>query len=299
MATINEYVMKAPCFTGFYGYELFSDQDELTNLEGNYPDLYNELCKKNLFDKFLETIYCNLDWEKTYENISEQLVDQCYSKIFNPYVEKIEFSHLWSPKCYNYYNDEIYIKITLTDDQLNEIELFCFGEEKKCFNDYLESKYTSRDGFISFISNNIQEFKETYRKLKSTEDDGFVLYLGILFEFFMKMNSDKDSISLCDCESIYEAIEWQEAFDEKEIAEELLKEINMETTFEKLIRIKFWFVYSEELENLNFLEREYLENQAKEQIFKMVKEGYTSGELCESVNDQEFYGWWEYGIENK
>jgi hypothetical protein len=121
------------------------------------------------------------------------------------------------------------MKVILTDDQLNEIELFCFGEEKKCFNDYLESKYTSRDGFTSFIPNNIQEFKETYRKLKSTENDGFALYLGILFEFFMKMNNDKDSISPCDCESIYEAIEWWKAFDEKEIAEELLKEYEYES----------------------------------------------------------------------
>jgi hypothetical protein len=73
----------------------------------------------------------------------------------------------------------------------------------------------------------------------------------------------------------------------------------MKATFEKLIRIKFWFQYSEELENLDYSERERLEEQAKERIFEMIKEGYTSGELCESIDEKEFYGWWEYRIENK
>jgi hypothetical protein len=225
MKTTNEYIVKAPCFSGFYGCELFSNLDELTNLKDNYPDLYNELCEKNLFDKFSETIYCNLvNWEKTHKNISKQLVDQYYSEIFSPYVEKVEFNHLWSPKYYNYDTDEIYMKVTLTDDQLNEIESFCFGEEKECFDDYLRSNYTSDDGLISLIPNTIQQFKKMYRELKSVEDDRFALYLGILFKFFMKMNSGEDLITPYDCESIYEAIEWLEDFDEKEIAEELLKE---------------------------------------------------------------------------
>jgi hypothetical protein len=225
MTTINEYIIKAPCFPGFYGYELFTEPDVLTGLEDTYPDLYNQLHEKNLFGEFTSTIYHGwIDWTKTHENISKQLVDQCYSDIFEPYVEKVEFDHLWSPQFYNYSTDEIYMKVTLTDDQLNEIELFCFGEEKKCFNDYLESQYTSHDGFISFIPNNIQEFKETYRKLKSLEDDKFTRYLGILFEFLMKMNNDENLITPEDADSMYEALEWMDGFDEKEIAENLLKE---------------------------------------------------------------------------
>jgi hypothetical protein len=73
----------------------------------------------------------------------------------------------------------------------------------------------------------------------------------------------------------------------------------MKATFEKLIQIKFWFEYSGDIENLDWFKREELEKKARKQIFKMIMEDYTSGELCESIDDQEFYGWWEYSIENK
>ena len=74
----------------------------------------------------------------------------------------------------------------------------------------------------------------------------------------------------------------------------------MSAAFEKEITIRFWFNTSDELENLTGDERDMLEEQAKESIFRFITEdGYTSGELCESINDKEFYGWWEYRIINK
>ncbi|WP_163216443.1 hypothetical protein [Bacteroides sp. 224] len=51
---------------------------------------------------------------------------------------------------------------------------------------------------------------------------------------------------------------------------------------------------TDELEKLSFEEIEYLEQQAMSRIVEMIKDGYTSGELCESIDENEFYGWWEY-----
>ncbi|MDR1459496.1 MAG: hypothetical protein LBI60_04715 [Bacteroidales bacterium] len=73
----------------------------------------------------------------------------------------------------------------------------------------------------------------------------------------------------------------------------------MKATFEKQIEIKFWYEHSEELENLNADDRNYLEEEALSRIFEMVKEGYTSGEICACIEDTEFNGWWEYRIINK
>lgn len=71
-------------------------------------------------------------------------------------------------------------------------------------------------------------------------------------------------------------------------------------TFEWKIEIEFWFVYHEDLDKLSIEERELLEKQAKESIFHFIaKDGYTAGELCESIDVREFYGWWNYRITNK
>jgi len=72
----------------------------------------------------------------------------------------------------------------------------------------------------------------------------------------------------------------------------------MTAQFKKEINIKFWYEFTDALEALNFDDREQLEDDAKERIFSQIKEGYTSGELCTSINDDEFYGWWEYSIKN-
>ncbi|MDR1202706.1 MAG: hypothetical protein LBL58_13920 [Tannerellaceae bacterium] len=72
----------------------------------------------------------------------------------------------------------------------------------------------------------------------------------------------------------------------------------MKKTFKKKIEIEFWFEYTDEVENLTEDERWELENQAIYHIAGMRKECYTSGELCESIDGKEFYGWWEYRVIN-
>ncbi|NDV63994.1 hypothetical protein D0T60_01855 [Bacteroides sp. 224] len=68
----------------------------------------------------------------------------------------------------------------------------------------------------------------------------------------------------------------------------------MNQKFEREVKIKFWYNMTDELEKLSFEEIEYLEQQAMSRIVEMIKDGYTSGELCESIDENEFYGWWEY-----
>ena len=227
---MKEYIIRAPYFTGFYGYELFTELDDMSGFEYNHPELYNELCERGLIRDFTEKIYDLIDWSKTYENISKQLVDNVYWGIFSDRVEGVDYHSLHSPKYYNYSTDEIYMKMSITDDQLYDIEMFCFGEMKGAFEGYLKYKYTSCSGFISFIPNNLPEFKEEYREYKRTEDENFETYLGILFEFIFTQESRfEENVSPYDSDSMWEALEYSETFDEEEIAKELLLEAVEET----------------------------------------------------------------------
>ena len=49
-------------------------------------------------------------------------------------------------------------------------------------------------------------------------------------------------------------------------------------------QIEYWFRGNDELE-LNECSIEHLE--------RMIKEGYSSGELCQYEGDEEYRGWWE------
>ena len=61
-----------------------------------------------------------------------------------------------------------------------------------------------------------------------------------------------------------------------------------------LINIKWWFEEEDEFKELPFEARQDIENRVEQRIINMRADGYTSGELCESYNEIEFYGWWEY-----
>jgi hypothetical protein len=58
-------------------------------------------------------------------------------------------------------------------------------------------------------------------------------------------------------------------------------------TLNKQITIQYWL-------NDNVPEdiSEELDEQCKARIFEMMNNGYQSGELCESYDEQTYYGWW-------
>ena len=67
--------------------------------------------------------------------------------------------------------------------------------------------------------------------------------------------------------------------------------------FDKKITINFHLDIADS--ELPFYQLEVLEGKCKERIFQQhIVEGYTSGELCESMGKQDFLGWWSYKIEN-
>lgn len=69
----------------------------------------------------------------------------------------------------------------------------------------------------------------------------------------------------------------------------------MKNTFEREIKIKYWFQHTDELESLSEEDKDILECQTLDSITKFILvNGFTSGELCESVNGVDLYGWWQY-----
>jgi len=75
----------------------------------------------------------------------------------------------------------------------------------------------------------------------------------------------------------------------------------MQIEEQQTIKLKFWSDDKKE-ETLIKEYRDTLMSNAYEHIWEMRNEGYTSGELCEIIvnNDKEYdiYGWWEVNTIN-
>ena len=146
-------------FEGFYESNLFNSDTELYLNEllqdNEHPETY-EIAGENY--KNYEKSVCELH----VDSLNEVLNDfEYYTK--NRIVKKIKFEKMTSPKYYNFESDLLYL---LVDFNLNELKKYWFDTEKNDFEFYLQKKYTSCSGYISFIENNLYGFKKQYSDIE-------------------------------------------------------------------------------------------------------------------------------------
>ena len=68
---------------------------------------------------------------------------------------------LWSPQFYNFSTDRISFDVNV---DLRKLKKYCFKTERDDFNEYLHKHWSSCDGFISFIPNNVSEFEKEFKQ---------------------------------------------------------------------------------------------------------------------------------------
>lgn len=175
-----------PCFVGFYN--SFLDFDEIFEDEMN--EINNEReCKG--FD--ILDFYSDVNFDYVAYNIK---VSQLYCEVMQSVLIneldlncKIKYESLYSPKEYNFKTDSvnIEIKILLKDQKvLNNL----IKENYDQLASLIKDGYTSRDGFNSFYSNNIDEWLNP--------NDDYYLHcshkLGAMLEMLIKIIFDVDKI---------------------------------------------------------------------------------------------------------
>ena len=155
-----------PLFHGFYG----SYWDE--------PDFYGEAEHYKLPDNFDFASYLN--WNK-YKNALCIEITKKVEELLSDYVEKIEFQHLNSPKYYNFENDSIYCIIRPKKQAIIDY----INANRPQLSKYLERKFKSRDGFISFYSYDIETWEQEYTNgWKKWDAKG--IYLGTILDFILE-----------------------------------------------------------------------------------------------------------------
>lgn len=156
-------------FPGFYESELYNS-DTLYNFTANDDDG----CEFDFIDGGFEK-YCNA--------VCAQVPDALLSSMQGAdAITDIKFVALHSPRFYNFETDKIECDVVC---DWQKIMNFAQVTERRLFDQYLHENFTSYDGFVSFVPNNVAEF------FMALGDD-FERLSDVLIEFYILQHLDQD-----------------------------------------------------------------------------------------------------------
>lgn len=131
-----------PLFPGFYN-TVFEPNEE------------NEIYSHNQ-ENGTDLSYDDFEWhyDDYRERVASAFVESFERNFQDIMLADITYQSISSPAYYNFSNDSINIEVDLDFDRFMEI----VNEKKEDIREYIIEHYTSRDGFISFHSNNVDEW---------------------------------------------------------------------------------------------------------------------------------------------
>ena len=151
----------APIFPGFYETAYSFEIDIHDAVESVFDEmnttmkLFHELANRD-YDKLFKENYNGYreNVAKTVcEFLSEKISDMLKVNV------QVEFQNIYSPMYYNFKNDSINVNLKIDDEDLFMKNLLSFVKNHfDKFKQYIESNYTSYDGFLSHYSNNANEW---------------------------------------------------------------------------------------------------------------------------------------------
>lgn len=177
-----------------------------------YPDkLYEENINYKSYceDNGQEFVEMDIDDFQAYmdevcKSITENLIAPMLTEDRN-ICDKVEFDHVSSPRCYNFTTDKIVMSLNIDLDALKDF-ILNDNHRRNGFDKYLEEHYTSRDGFCSFVANNIDDF------FKENE------YMDVLIDYYL-LTKIYGYANVVDMERVYTETSYEN--DMIEIADEV------------------------------------------------------------------------------
>lgn len=162
-----------PLFPGFYNTHLEPSEDlEVYSYNQEHDTDLN---------------YDDFDWH--YEDYRERVAKafvECFERNFQDVMPaEINYQSISSPAYYNFSNDTINIEVDLDFPRFMEI----VNEKKEEIREYILQNYTSRDGFMSYHSNNVDDWCDPEYVLEFIQHR-----VGALMEALSSLYIDKDDI---------------------------------------------------------------------------------------------------------
>jgi hypothetical protein len=175
-----------PNFNGFYCSFIDAEIDNVIEMELEY---YNDEHKKNItYDDLI------INYEAITNEISQEFTDfmQPYYNIFNSNI-KLKYQSLHSPKYYNYTTDSINIELSYNKAKLTKYikAIYKDTDMYAYLKELIKNNHSSRDGFASFHSSNIDNWLSDILSL-SDKDTIYKLstLLGYILEYTNSLYND-------------------------------------------------------------------------------------------------------------
>ena len=182
-------------FEGFYESRLYSSDWEYDfNAYGKEPE---------------EPEYEIDDWDEYRKDVCLAVTDELRTLMCNDdgICTKVEYIGFTSPRYYNFSTDKIELEIDIDLDKLKDWVL-SDDHRRECFDTYLRKKYTSYDGFLSFVDNNVEAY--------FSDGGSFEEFPDVLIDYYVlcQMYGNEDMTEVWNSDrmssyhySIYEAVD--------------------------------------------------------------------------------------------
>lgn len=168
-----------PFFLGFYEspYDI-SDMDIESELQG----FEDEFGLEGLTADDLEIDY------GAYKKMVGKEFAQQWKEFAPSSVKSVNFKEVYSPRFYNFSTDEIIAEIELAEDWKKEVDAFV-SANIEMLEKRIKEDWTSRDGFVSFIENNLAKWAY---KIYVEED---ARYIGFMIQYMMEYTESSEVIT--------------------------------------------------------------------------------------------------------
>ena len=173
-----KYNIQLPFFPGFY--ESLIDP---RYLQDNYFDGYES--KKQYIEKYwidFSPDDIEVDYDSYTKDVCKLFVDKF--KEYNPdWITSMEFQEMTSPAYYNFETDKIFVDIEVVDNYKEHLLNFLNKYYNKA-KEYINKCHSSRDGYISFMDNDIELWIEDIKNNDKVDERNLseILKMYILFE---------------------------------------------------------------------------------------------------------------------
>lgn len=183
METLTEQLVKVdsylPVFSGFYGTIWESDNEESSEIEHFNSERERKGLSELPWDAF----------EFDYEGYKDQVGEGCCNyleSLLSGFITAINYQSISSPKEYNFANDSIHCEFVVSEENKEAIKKYVF-QNLSDFTEYIKSRYTSYDGFLSHYSNNATDWVMDIDSALEHEHK-----LGSILEFIIRTNEGFD-----------------------------------------------------------------------------------------------------------
>lgn len=122
----------------------------------NNSDFINEIAEYKADGT--DTQYDIVNWTDYTKSIAENCTSWLFDNLPNhDIIKAMDYKELTSPRYYNFSTDRLTIDC---DIDLDALKKYCLQDNREAFGKYLYDNWTSYDGFISFVPNNVIEFEQ-------------------------------------------------------------------------------------------------------------------------------------------